>query len=149
MSALLTVLREVHLPSLVYVPDGDPAWLAQFQSPLLRFTTAPVDIRQVARHCDLAILNGNAGTATDLLLNGVPQLHVPLYLEQEVFSRRVVDLGAALLAAPNRPEQFAVRLTTMIHGLDQFGEAAAKFAAKYAAFDAERSIAEIVSRIAE
>jgi hypothetical protein len=37
----------------------------------------------------------------------------------------------------------------MIHGLDQFGEAAAKFAAKYAAFDAERSIAEIVSRIAE
>lgn len=149
MSGLLTAIREVRRPTIVYVADGDPSWLGRFKAPHLRFSTTPVDIREVARRCDLVILNGNAGTATQLLLCGVPQLNVPLYLEQEVFSRRIADLGAGIVAAPNRAEQFAVRLTTLVHEIDRFREAAQQFAATYADFDAERSVEAIISCIAE
>jgi UDP:flavonoid glycosyltransferase YjiC (YdhE family) len=149
MTALLAAIREVNVPSLVYIPDGNAAWLRRFESSRLRFTSVPLDMHEVGRGCDLAILNGNAGTATELLLRGVPQLHLPLYLEQEVFSRRVVDLGAGRLAAPNRPELFAVQLATMIHQLDHYRERAQQFAARYAQFDAAASVSEIVTRIAD
>lgn len=149
MSALLSSVREIGPPALVYIPEGDPAWLARFKSPQLRLTTTPVDIREVARTCKAAILNGNAGTATELLLAGIPQLHLPLYLEQEVFSRRVVDLGAGLVASANRPEQFAVRLSKLLNESDRFREAAGRFAAKYLEFETERVLAQIVSRIVQ
>ncbi len=149
MALLLASIRGVRLPSLVFVTDGNPAWLRRFHSPLLRFLTKPVDIHTVASQCDLAIHNGNAGTATALLLAGVPQLSIPLFLEQEVFSRRIADLGAAVEATANRPEQFGIRLMTLIHQRERHREAAQKFAARYADFDATDSVRQILARIGD
>lgn len=144
--AMLAALRDVGLPSLVYMAAADSPRLRRYETPHLRLTSEPVDIRSVAAACDVAILNGNAGTSTELLLAGVPQLNVPLFLEQTVFSKLVAAQGAGLVANPRRPEQFGPRLRMILDG-DAYRGAARRFAQRHAGFRAQASIDGIVAAI--
>jgi hypothetical protein len=130
---VLGLLRRSRSRSLVWMPGADPKWLAQFHGSNFSVASGPLDIRQVAEQCDLAILNGNAGTATELLLHGVPQLQIPIYLEQTVFSRRVVQLGAGLMAESHRLDQIAGQLSLLLSS-DAYRRAAMQFAQRYKAF---------------
>jgi UDP:flavonoid glycosyltransferase YjiC (YdhE family) len=146
LADVLTLLRQSPITAAVYVAGMDPAWLRQFQSPNMLTFAEPLDIRGIARDCDFAILNGNAGTATDLLLRGVPQLHIPIYLEQATFSRRITSLGAGIMAESNRLDQIADGLQRLMAS-SSYREAAQQFAQRYAEFDAERSVNAIIDRI--
>jgi UDP:flavonoid glycosyltransferase YjiC (YdhE family) len=146
LAELLALLRETGLPTLLYVPGTDPTWRQKFETPRLRFASEPVNILKAASQCDLAILNGTAGSMTAMLLAGVPQLNIPFYLEQIVGSRRVADLGAGLVANPRRPEQIAARLMLLLRS-DRYRQCAKAFSQKYADFNPQQAIHQTVEMI--
>jgi hypothetical protein len=148
LGGLLSILRTQQMSTLIYVPGADSGWLQRFESPALRFVHKPVDIREVARQCDAAILNGNAGGVSEFLLHGVPLLNIPLHLEQLVTAHRVTDLGAGLMAAAPRPQEMAERLVKLL-STGKYRDSSSAFARKYAEFDPNRSIDQIVAKISE
>ena len=146
LDGMLNVLRELEMPTLAYIAGAEPRWLRKYASERLHFSNTPFRLREVVGDCSLAIINGNAGTSTSLLLAGIPQLLIPLYLEQCVYSQRVVDLGAGMQAASNQPEQMQARILDLLNS-ERYAVAAATFAKRNAEHDAERSIGQIVGRI--
>jgi len=143
---LLALLTELGCPALLYVDGIDPRLPQRFRSPRLHFEQRPVDLTQVATQCDLAILNGTHGTTVSMLLAGKPLLQIPLYLEQGLNSQAVERMGAGLTAAPNRPEQIAVKLMQLL-GSDQYAQAANRFAARYADLVPARQVERMLTRI--
>jgi UDP:flavonoid glycosyltransferase YjiC (YdhE family) len=141
----LAVLRELPVKTLAYVPRASKNILA-LQSPSLRISREPVNIAAALQRCDLALLNGTAGTATQCLLTGVPAVMLPLYLEQIIFSRRVGELGAGLMCAPNRTELLAGRIWHVLQD-DRFRRAARALADRYAAYDPLATQHQITDRI--
>jgi UDP:flavonoid glycosyltransferase YjiC (YdhE family) len=141
----LAVLRELPVKTLAYVPRASKNILAM-QSPSLRILCEPVNIATTLPRCDLALLNGTAGTATQCLLAGVPVVMLPLYLEQIVFSRRVVELGAGLMCEPNRIELLAGRIWRALQD-DRYRSAARSFADRYVDYDPDATQQQITNRI--
>jgi UDP:flavonoid glycosyltransferase YjiC (YdhE family) len=145
LESALAVLRELPARTLAYVPN--PATnILDLESPSLRICREPMDMWAVLERCDLAILNGTIGTATQCLLAGVPLVMVPPYLEQTVFSRRVFELGAGLIVPPNRIELLAGRIWRVLQD-DRFRQAARSFADRYADYDAAHVQQQIIDRV--
>jgi len=132
---LLTLLKEIGCPTIVYGDSINPKLRRQFQSATLQMETERLDLDRAATECNLAILNGTHGTTASMLSAGTPILQIPLFLEQGLNSRATERIGAGLTAEPNRPEQIAARLMRLVNS-PQCGEAAKQFAAAHAHFSA-------------
>lgn len=145
LGQLLELLSELPVRTIAYVPDEKTAGQAKKKGQL-RVYTSPVEIASLAGSCDLAILNGTAGAGTHFLLAGVPLLMLPFFLEQVVFSRRVVQMGAGLMADPGSLQQIVARLWTLLQ-VDSYRERANQFASRYASYNAEQQQGEIMRRI--
>jgi len=145
---LLHELSRLANPILIYAPGIDPRLLAQFKSERVRYADLPLEMEQVARECDVAILNGTFASTSAMLLAGKPALHIPIFLEQATNSRAVERLGASITAAPNNPAAIVAGLRTLL-ALDEYSRGAKRFAAKYAGFDAGRQIRRVVDRAEE
>jgi UDP:flavonoid glycosyltransferase YjiC (YdhE family) len=140
---LLALLDEVACPTLVYGDGLAERFGGQFPSKTLRFERERLDMAEVGRQCDLAILNGTAATTAAILLAGKPILQVPIYLEQALVAAAVSRLGMGLSASP---EQIAVRLTALLQN-DRYAEAAGAFALRHADFDPKQQVAGMLARI--
>ncbi len=145
---LLALLNEMVCPTIVYGDGINPKLRRRFQSATLQMETDRLDLDRAAAECDLAILNGTHGTTASMLLAGTPILQIPLFLEQGLNSRAMERLGAGLTAAPNRPEQIAVRLMRLMDS-HQHVEAAKQFATGHADFSPQRQIDALVDRADE
>ena len=145
--SFIKLLREFDLQSIAYIPSSEPG-IDQLSSENLRVIDRRVDLSVLQEECDLAILNGNAGASTALLRWGVPILSLPLYGEQAIFSRRIVELGAGLAADAGSVEQTAAQLSEMLH-TDTFRQHAQAFATRYRDFDFESKQREICERVGE
>jgi len=143
---LLATLAELRCPTIVCVDGVDERLRRRFTTPTLRFETERLDLAEVGRQCDLAVLNGNHGTTVSMLLAGKPILQLPIFLDQALNAKAVSGLGAGLGASPERAEQIAVRLLTILHS-DKFSAAARAFAARYADFDPQRQKAKMLDHI--
>jgi UDP:flavonoid glycosyltransferase YjiC (YdhE family) len=69
----------------------------------------------------------NAGTATALSLHGIPQLAIPLHLEQAVFAQRLVESGIGLALRGDQVE-FVPRALQELAANGRFKAAALRFA---------------------
>lgn len=145
---LLAALNGLPNPSLVYVPSMDARLREQFRNPTLRIADAPVEMGQVARECDVAILNGTHATTVAMLLAGKPALHIPIFLEQAINARAGERLGAAVCVAPSDTKQTIAALRSLLTD-ERFARAAKSFAARYADFDEERQIDRLLNRAEE
>ncbi len=145
LTALLAALARSGCPTIVYCDGIQPGVQQQFQAPTVRFENEPLDMDRVGRECDLAILNGNHGTAVRILLAGKPSLQVPIHVEQALLAAAILRTGAALAAAPDAPDNVERQLHALLSG-DRCVEAARRFAAKYATFDPPQ-ITGIVERL--
>jgi hypothetical protein len=77
LSELLTALNNYGCPTIVYGDGLDVAMLrSQFSSGTILFERERLDLAQVGRECDFAVLNGNHGTTLSLLLAGRPTLQI-------------------------------------------------------------------------
>ena len=102
---LLQQLCDLQCPTIVHGEGLDENLRQRFHSATMRFEDQPLDVGEVGRTCDLAILNGNHGTTVSMLLAGKPSLQLPIALEQALFSLGVARLGAAVVAMPNQPRE--------------------------------------------
>jgi UDP:flavonoid glycosyltransferase YjiC (YdhE family) len=132
----------------VHGDGADAALRSRFHAASLRFEDQPLDLAEVGRTCDLAILNGNHGTTVSMLLAGKPTLQVPIFLEQALFSQAVARLGAAIVALPDQRLDAVAGLMELLAS-QQHAEAARQFAARYAGYDPERQIVAMVDRVEE
>jgi hypothetical protein len=146
LAPLLEHLGRLGCPTIVYGDEIDPRLRERLGGGAMRFEVEPLDMAEVGKTCDLAILNGNAGTTVALLLAGRPSLQVPIYLEQCHFAMAVRRLGAGLTASSDRPQQIADALTRMLAS-ESYAEAARRFAARHADFDPQRQVAGMLNRI--
>ena len=147
MEHLFALLNELDVAALLNVPDGlHPKLRKRFESKKVRFVDTRLDLAQVAKTCDLAILNANAGTTLTLLRHGIPALHIPQHLEQAVFARRISDEGLGQIAAIDQPGQVAGRLISMLQE-NRFAQKAEEFSLRYKHFDQNESMVRLATNI--
>ena len=91
----------------------------------------PVTLDSIYQECELALNNAGHATICQLLRAGVPQMVIPLTLEQAILSSKVKSLGAGLDAKRDQPELIAEHLNRLIDGPEQLGGARA-FRKRYA-----------------
>jgi hypothetical protein len=148
LPALLNLLARLEFPTIVFI-DGIPEESQnRFSAPTLVLENEPLDLEQVARECDLAILNGGHGGTVAMLMAGKPIFQIPIYLEQGLLARAVVRLGAGLEAPFNQAEQVTATFQQMLHS-DKFRNAAGTFASRYADFDSANQLQIILARVEE
>jgi len=117
--------------SSIVVADGFDSHLRQFgNSQNIRLVDSPIDLSELRQTCDLAILNGNHGLTSELLLAGKPLLQIPLNLEQMILANRCFEQGMSLSAAPNDPQQIVTQLGVLAQS-NKIREAAQAFAAAH------------------
>ncbi len=147
--ALLAALHALGQPAAIYFPGMNPALQTSFAAPHVRFLDQPADIEQMTREADIGITYSSLATTTAFLLAGKPLLLLPWHLEQFMLARRVEEMGAGRLVNPEQPPgDLRAILADLIDRPDWRNNARA-FAAKYAAFDQQAVIGNLVRRIAE
>ena len=147
-SALITLHALGH-STLIYFPEVPPEFVGRFSASHLRFAAQPADIDQMTREADLAVTYSSLATTTAFLLAGKPLLLLPTHLEQYLVARRVVEMGAGELVSPEAPVGDLVPPLTKLLTSPEYGQNAQAFAAKYAQFDQQAVIGNLVRRVGE
>ena len=147
LPALLDSLKTAGQPTLIHIPGLSPELRDRYAGGNLAFSGELLDIRAVARECDLAILNGGHGTLALMLLAGKPLLLLPLHLEMYINAQAAVKLEAALAAPQLAPEGMRQKLGRLLQE-PVWTEAARRFAERYAGLEVER-IPERFAALAE
>lgn len=147
--AVLAALRTLGQATVIYFPNLPPALAARYAAPHLRFLDHPADIAQMTREADLAVTYASLATTTAFLLAGKPLLLLPGHLEQFLVARRVEEMGAGRLVNPEQPPGDLAAVLADLIGNPSWHSNAQAFAAKYAAFDQQAVIGNLVRRIDE
>ena len=112
--ALIHALHTQPVRALIHVPDCTPEQAEQWSSDRIRLIREPLNLSTLAPSCDFALGYGGGGFSADLLKLGKPMLLAPAVLQQEMVSRRVVKVGAGLLAGPQADYQ---QIAGLLHRL--------------------------------
>jgi hypothetical protein len=143
---LLSELNTRQCPTLVYGNELDHRLRTRYQSATLQFVEERLNLAEVGRQCDLAILNGTHETTASMLLCGRPMVQLPLFLEQAHNSLRVCNLGAATSANTTKPRQIQKALDNVLHSAT-YEEAARRFAARYVQFSSDYEKKRLTARL--
>jgi UDP:flavonoid glycosyltransferase YjiC (YdhE family) len=147
--AVLAALQALGRATAIYFPNMPSALAARYSAAHMTYLDQPADIEQMTQEADLAITYASLATTTAFLLAGKPLLMLPGHLEQFMVARRVEEMGAGRLVNPEMPPgDLRGVLADLIENPSWRANAAA-FAAKYAAFDQQAVIGNLVRRIAE
>jgi UDP:flavonoid glycosyltransferase YjiC (YdhE family) len=146
LETTLKLLADVAGSVLIYSDGIQQSVQDRFSSDNMRFENSPLNLAEVSRSCDLAILNGNHGTTISLLMRGRPILQLPITVEQVLLTMAVERMGAALGADIKRPAHVERRLREML-GSSRFAPAAQRFAERYAQCDADQQAQLVVQRL--
>lgn len=142
------VLRR--LSTIVYAGGLDRRISELFRAPNIHFEFEPLDMGMIAKQCDLAILNATHSSVLQLLLGGVPQMMLPIFLEQRVTGQRCVELGAARMSDAQTTSGLDKHLDELLSS-SSYSENAAQFANKYSSFNShealERAIADLLALV--
>lgn len=149
LEAALQALCALPGSILIYAP-GLPVELRQrHAAPHVAFSPVPVDLNKVARQADAGLTYASPATTVAFLMAGKPVLMIPGHLEQFLFAKRVEEMGAGLIQNPEQaPHNLAAMLRQVLTEPD-FRANASAFAAKYANFDQNAVMRNIVARIEE
>jgi len=145
LDALLTVLSQLDASVLVHIPGVSKRTIEKFSSDHLQISRQPLDIEQVRRSCDVAVLHSGLSTVAALLLAGKPLLLFPQQLEQTMFARGVEALGAAVAIPEAASGQFP-RLVKRALADVSLKTRAQAFADKYRDYDQADAIRAVADR---
>ncbi len=149
LEAIFTALRDIGLPALVYAPGLKEGNRQRWHAPHLAFVQEPVDLTLAAQGADLAISYAGLATATGFLLAGKPLLLSPFHLEQYLLGQRVAGMGAGVCLNPEQAPGDLGPVFAALLDQPSFTANARAFAEKYAAFDQQRVVGNLVKRIDE
>ncbi|OHC67279.1 MAG: hypothetical protein A3H93_14845 [Rhodocyclales bacterium RIFCSPLOWO2_02_FULL_63_24] len=147
--AVLAALLALGHATVIYFPNLPPTLAARYAAPHLVFLDHPADIEQMTREADLAVTYASLATTTAFLLAGKPLLLLPGHLEQFLVARRVEEMGAGRLVNPEQPPDGLHGILADLIANPSWRANAQAFAAKYAAFDQQAVIGNLVRRIDE
>jgi UDP:flavonoid glycosyltransferase YjiC (YdhE family) len=105
-------------------------------------------MKQAAAECDAALCHSGSGTASSLLLGGRPMLLLPMHVEQYLFARRVVGLGAGIMADGVAGTDYRGFIERLL-GDPSYAKCAQRFAQAHAGFDAGEQAMRIATRCEE
>ena len=109
----------------------------------MRIERERLDLNRCGAECDVAILNGNLGTSSAMLLAGKPALHLPEHLEHALNARAVASLNAGLVAPVKGPGVAVGKLAALLaQGPHRTG--AAGVAARYRGFTPGRQAEQMI-----
>ncbi len=148
LDSLLESLAATGHGVLVYGPQIRAALVRKQGGGSVRFCDGAVNLVRAGQECDLAILNGTHGTTAAMLLAGRPSLQLPLNLEQLITARRVQEMGAGLAAPLLKPQGMQAKLAALLDD-PAYATAAARFAARHAAFDAAMRDRDMAAELAD
>jgi hypothetical protein len=130
LTRVLADLTNAPFRTVAYVDALRESDRARFESEKLRLPKNPVNVSQAAANCDLALTNATHGTCIAMLLKGKPLVHVPHFLEQELFAATTERLGASVRARAD--EQGGTRRAVeRVLSDRRYAAAAAGFAQRY------------------
>ncbi|CAM3718233.1 glycosyltransferase [Parendozoicomonas haliclonae] len=122
LESQLQVLSSLGVYGEVYVKDMAHSLREQYICRHeIRLLTEPADMHAVLLGTDLVISHGGHELTALCLQAGVPQLHVPLNLEQQLIARRCQQTGTSLSVEPH---QFEEQLHSMLHNLRYYSDQA-------------------------
>jgi UDP:flavonoid glycosyltransferase YjiC (YdhE family) len=132
---------------LIYAP-GLPEPLRQhYTRPGLHFASAPVDLNLVSQQADMALTYASPAATIAFLLAGKPVVMIPGHLEQFLFAKRVEEMGAGVILNPEQPASPLPHYLARVLNEPRFRDSAAAFARKYARFNQNEVMTNIVRRI--
>jgi UDP:flavonoid glycosyltransferase YjiC (YdhE family) len=146
LADVLKTLRDMGLPTIVFGNWVDQRVRRRFGSKTLTLANRPLDIATVSTESDLAILNATHGTTAEFLLSGTPILQLPILLEQYLTAKNTVRIGAGLTANRKKPDVVAAQLERLVSS-ETYQQGARRFAEKYADFDADKTLDEMVELV--
>ncbi len=117
--AALTALRQARCRAFVCCPDAPADWHDRFGAPHLVISREPVDLVQVGREADAAVLYASHGATAELLRSGIPMVLTPENLEQGLTAWRVQALGAGFMVGRHgRHAEPAAALAALLTSAD-------------------------------
>jgi UDP:flavonoid glycosyltransferase YjiC (YdhE family) len=140
---LLDALNSRGWPTLIV--GGGLASQESHHRRTVRILTQPLDMQYACSTCDFAILNATHGSTAAVLLAGKPVVLMPLFLEQALTAKRVVEMGAGCIAPINQPQMFLNALDQVVNS--SYQSAARAFAQRYSHLNPDQSVDEIVTQL--
>ncbi len=128
---VLELLRLMPVRALVCAPGIRDADRQAFESPRLHILATPLRLDSLG-DVDLALNYGSAAMTAAMLLAGIPQLMLPVYIEQLLHARRVEALGAGRVFHPDAPPQPLGALIAELLGNASYRNTARRFAQAHA-----------------
>jgi UDP:flavonoid glycosyltransferase YjiC (YdhE family) len=144
VGAVVSALKSSAAAVVCYGPGLSSELADSLQRPGVILSTQAVDLQSLLPEASLCVSYSPAGTVTQALLKGVPQLLAPAHVEAQLTAQRVVCIGAGLTLSRGQTE---ARIKTSLDralGTLAFQKHAAAFAEKYKTYDAARE-ADIVT----
>ncbi|WP_051933626.1 nucleotide disphospho-sugar-binding domain-containing protein [Massilia sp. BSC265] len=143
--ALAALLRQ-GCRVLCYMPEVAAGAPAPLESPLLAWAPGPVSMPEALAGCELVVSHAGEAVVAQSLLAGRPLLMLPHTTESFLMARRVAGLGAGINAMEQpRPRDWEAMVGSLL-GRQDYRDAAAAFARRYAEFDPQRQAEELADR---
>ena len=146
-NVVLKQLRETTHAVLLHVPGLTQTEARRYQSPSLAFSSVPLDLEAVAKQCNLAICHAGHGTVATMLLGGVPQLLLPMQVEQGLTAWRLTKEGGAISVFPGKKKPDYSQPIRALLMQDQFANQAKNLALVHAGFNAGEQSQQLATQL--
>jgi UDP:flavonoid glycosyltransferase YjiC (YdhE family) len=97
LAVILQGIAATNASAIAYLPGVAGELIATLSSPRFVISPQPVSLDAVFESADLCVSYAAAGTLTEGLLHGVPQLMIPIHTESQLIAHRVEMLGVGRL----------------------------------------------------
>lgn len=119
-------------PVLIYCNELRPEQRQELANATTRFCDGPADLHRVSETGGIVVSHGGGGLVNGLLRKGMPQVVLPLHMEQEMNARGLERTGGGLgVRKPDRPGLVRAAVERVV-GEPSFRQAAEAFRDRYA-----------------
>lgn len=146
LPTLLAALQRSTARVLLRVGDLPPASLEPYRRPGLVITDRAINMQVAGQECDAYVSYGSHGFVGEMLLAGKPGLLLPALQERTLLSRRVVQMGSAIVPPAQADFNVSAALKQIVEDPHMHRSAQA-FAEKYRTLDRSQVLPRLVNQI--
>ncbi len=147
LTVLVQALARGPWRTLLFVSGLAAVQAARWRSEHLAFSSEQVAMSQVCSEADAAVCHGGYGTVHEMLLAGLPLMHIPTHTEQLMLAHRVQSIGAGVVADTRGGAAELAPKLQELHRDESLAQAARAFAARHAGHDSALLAQNLVQRM--
>ena len=137
-------IRRLRVPAIGHIRDLPESDRKALESQTLRLSNALLNPDRAAAECDISVTQGGFHTSARMLLSGARLLICPEQLEQTLLAYRLHQRGLCEFVSMFREAHTVKERFETAASSAELGKNAAKLASRYAGYDSEQTIKEIV-----